>query len=143
MKSIPNTESRVTALEAGQQALHRDVTSLGLIVKEQGNHLSNAIDKLIDSHNLSFSQLSDKINSVGKTDWTTFWTMIGTLILIIGAISTPVWITFNSIDKAMEKEDKQIERLSDFTISSIKDQTELKVRIENIENAKRDSSATR
>ena len=66
MKSIPNTESRVTALEAGQQALHRDVTSLGLIVKEQGNHLSNAIDKLIDSHNLSFSQLSDKINSVGK-----------------------------------------------------------------------------
>lgn len=124
--------------------------SLSSVVKEQGHQLSLSINKLVDSHNNSFAQLSDKINAVGKTDWTTFWTMVMTILLLLTAVSTPVWITFSGMDKAIAKQDKALDELRLFSIESIKDRAELRAEVTNnskrildLENAKRDSSTLR
>lgn len=105
-------EPRISVLETTSEALQKELMALSNAVKEQGNQLTNAISNLATAHNAAYNTLADKIGAIGKTDWTTFWTMIATLILALGAISTPIWLNFAALEKAMNKSETQlIERI--------------------------------
>lgn len=112
-------EPRLSVLEKGQENLQNNLLSLAQSVDKQGAQLETALVRL-----------SEKIDSTAKTDWTTFWTMIATLLLLLGAVSTPVWIYFGSIDKQISNHEISITKLNDFTIESIKNRAELTIRSE-------------
>lgn len=110
-----NLEPRVSVLEKGQEAIQRDLLELSTSVKEQGIQLTNAITRLSDNHNLTYNSLADKISNINKTDWQSFWTMVGAICIIIAAIMAPVWTSFayyneksndikNIVDKHLDRE---------------------------------------
>jgi uncharacterized coiled-coil protein SlyX len=115
-------EPRITALEIGQENLYREVSSLTTAVKDQGHQLTQSIAKL-----------SEQVSNHGKTDWTTFWTMIMAGLLLLTAISTPVWITFTGVEKNSIRHDNELARIEGLTVDSIKERAELRTKIENQE----------
>jgi hypothetical protein len=119
-------EPRITALEIGQANLHRDVTALASAVKEQGQQLTSSLTKLAESNNGSYQSLLEKFNNNNKTDWSQFWTMITAILLLLTAISTPVWITFTSIDKTISKQESALTELKEYTLDSIQDRAEIR-----------------
>jgi hypothetical protein len=123
-------EPRITALEIGQENLYREVSSLTSAVKDQGYQLTQSISKLAEASNANYQTVLEKINTQGKTDWQTFWTMIAAVIMILGAISTPIWITFSEIDKNFIKQELSIDKIEKITFESIKDRAELNVKLE-------------
>lgn len=138
-KTIPSLEPRISILEKGQEALQANVSELSTAVKEQGRQLYEAFNKMSEIQTNNFRELhekigesNNKISENNKTDWATIWTMIGTLVLIIGAIFAPVWMYFNVIAKEQESMKSAIEKLENFTITSIKERTELKARLDCI-----------
>lgn len=123
---------RVSVLERGQDAIQRDIISLSETVKEQGVQLSNAVIKMGEIHQQTFNNLSKEIGSVGKTDWQTFWTMIGTIMLIIAAIMAPVWMNFSYVERENVKLGEVIKDIQETQIENIKAITELRIKIEQL-----------
>jgi len=130
MEEKNHLEPRVSSLEKGQETLQRELISLSESVKEQGSQLTSAITKLSDANVSNYNNLLDKIGERNKTDWQTFWTAAACVVLLIGAISTPVWMNFSYVDKLSNKTDSKIEKLEVFTIESIKDRADLRAQIE-------------
>lgn len=112
-------EPRLSVLEKGQENLQNNLMSLANSVKEQGTQLESALIRL-----------SEKMDNVGKTDWTTFWTMVGTLVLLLGAISTPVWLHFNAVEKEFISIKDNIKDLNTFQLNSVSEHSKLKTKIE-------------
>lgn len=125
-----NLAPRVSILEKGQEAIQRDIISLSHSIKEQGTQLTNALTKLSDSNQSTFNSISEKLNNYGKTDWQSFWTMIGTLIVIIAAIMSPVWMSFIYVDKNATEMNNNMKEIKAAQIENIKNiaslQTEIK-----------------
>jgi len=121
---------RVSVLERGQEAIQRDLITLSHAVKDQGLQLTNALTKLSDAHNNSFNILNEKISSTNKTDWQSFWTMIGTLAVIIAGIMAPVWMNFAAVEKNQNFTSNSVHELQESNIELIKDISILKTRIE-------------
>lgn len=124
---------RVSVLERGQDAIQRDIVSLSQTVKEQGAQLSNAVIRMGEIHRETFDSLSKDINASSKTDWQTFWTMIGTIMLIIAAIMAPVWMSFNNVDKENIRVSENIKRINDEQIENIKSITRIETKLEVME----------
>lgn len=126
-------EPRVTALEIGQENLQKELMNLTVVVKEQGLQLTSAISKLIETHNDSVADLLERLNSFAKTDWTTFWTMIGSIVLILGAISTPIWLNFGYLNKELEETNIHISKSDIIALDSIKNNSILSAKVESLE----------
>lgn len=126
---------RVSVLERGQDAIQRDIISLSETVKEQGVQLSNAVIKMGEIHQQTFNDLSKEIGAVGKTDWQTFWTMIGTLVVIIAAIMAPVWMSFTYVDKNATEMNSNIKEIKAAQIENIKNIAKLEMKLEMMEKA--------
>lgn len=125
-----NLAPRVSILEKGQEAIQRDLISLSHSVKEQGLQLTHAITKVSEGNQTAFNNLSEKISNSNKTDWQTFWTMIGTIVVIIAAIMAPVWMSFSYVDKNATEMNNNMKEIKAAQIENIKNiasiQTELK-----------------
>jgi hypothetical protein len=100
-------EPRISILEKGQESLQRDLSNLASSVERQGTHLEHAIGKLNDS----FSTISERITSAAKTDWQTVLTLIGIIIIVLGAVMTPVWLSLNNTNTNVDRNYKLIEVL--------------------------------
>lgn len=126
---------RVSILEKGQEAIQRDLISLSHAVKDQGVQLTNALTKLTEAHHSSFDIIQEKISNSNKTDWQSFWTMIGTLAIIVAAIMAPVWMSFTYVDKNTNEMNSNIKEMKVSQIENIKNiaslQTELRLIKEN------------
>lgn len=126
---------RVSILEKGQEAIQRDIISLSHSIKEQGTQLSNALTKMSDYNQITFGALSEKLGSINKTDWQSFWTMIGTLVIIIAAIMAPVWMSFTYVDKTTNEINSNMKEIKATQIENVKNiaslQTELRLIKEN------------
>lgn len=133
---------RVSVLEQGQDAIQRDINSLSETVKEQGVQLSNAVIKMGEIHQQTFNDLSREISAVGKTDWQTFWTMIGTLVVIIAAIMAPVWMSFTNVEKNETQLSETVKEIKQTQIENIKYITELKTKLEIMEKVNEKSHAS-
>lgn len=129
-KEEQNLSPRVSILEKGQEAIQRDIITLSHSIREQGSQLTNALTKISESNQNTFNTLSEKISSINKTDWRTFWTMIGTLVVIIAAIMAPVWMSFTYVDKNATEMNSNLKEIKATQIENIKNiaslQTELK-----------------
>lgn len=127
-------EPRVSVLEEGQKALSADVLALSQTVKEQGAQLTNAISRLADNQYTSSRELIDKVNNLSKTDWQTIIAAIGVVILLIGAISTPIWMNFTYIDKTVTDKDARISKLEDKITECMIQDAIIKTKIEYATN---------
>jgi len=128
-----NIEPRLSVLEATTETLGKELIQLSSTVKEQGAQLTTAINSLAQSQNNSYRDLSDKLTNVGKTDGTTFWTMIGTIVLLLGAISTPIWINFRSIEADSFKVEKKLDKHDELALEGIRDRAEFRQRLDYLE----------
>lgn len=111
---------RVSVLERGQEAIQRDLITLSHAVKDQGLQLTSALTKLTEVHHSSFNILNEKISSTGKTDWQSFWTMAGTLIVIVAAIMSPVWMQFNQVEKNFSNMNEQLSEIKTTQIENLR-----------------------
>ena len=132
---------RVSVLERGQDAIQRDIISLSETVKEQGVQLSNAVIKMGEIHQQTFNDLSKEIGSASKTDWQTFWTMIGTIMLIVAAIMAPVWMNFTYVDKENSRLTTLVNEIKETQIENIKLITELKIKVDHMEKIDEENRA--
>lgn len=126
-----NIVPRVSILEKGQEAIQRDIISLSHSIKEQGLQLSGTLTKMSEYNQITFGNLSEKLGNVNKTDWQSFWTMIGTLVIIIAAIMAPVWMSFTYVDKTNTEMNSNLKEVKSAQIENIKNiaslQTELRI----------------
>lgn len=135
-----NLEPRISVLEAATETLGRELIQLSTSVREQGVQLTKAIGDLAVTQNQSYNSLSDKIANFGRTDWTTFWTMMGSILLLLGAISTPVWLNFNAIDKQEQKVEKRLDKHDDLILEGLKERAQLREKIEMLEKLEQRSN---
>lgn len=133
---------RVSVLERGQDAIQRDIISLSETVKEQGVQLSNAVIKMGEIHQQTFNDLSKEIGSASKTDWQTFWTMIGTIMLIVAAIMAPVWMNFTYVDRENARLTTLVNEIKETQIENIKLISELKIKMDHAEKTDEENRAT-
>ena len=131
-----NLVPRVSILEKGQEAIQRDIIALSHSIKEQGAQLSNTLTKMSEYDQINFSTFSDKLNNVNKTDWQSFWTMIGTLVIIIAAIMAPVWMSFTYVDKNMNQMNDHIKDQKSAQIENIKNIASLQTELRLLKEAK-------
>jgi predicted PurR-regulated permease PerM len=115
-----NLSPRVSILEKGQEAIQRDIITLSHSIREQGSQLTNTLTKISESNQNTFNTLSEKISSINKTDWQSFWTMIGTLVVIIAAIMAPVWMSFTYVNSNAEQMNEAIKEIKATQIENIK-----------------------
>ena len=127
-----NIVPRVSILEKGQEAIQKDIISLSHSIKEQGLQLSNTLTKMSEYNQITFGTLSDKLGNVNKTDWQTFWTMIGTLVVIIAAIMAPVWMSFSYVEKGTNEMNTNIKEIKAAQIENIKTIASLQTEINHI-----------
>lgn len=100
-------EPRISVLEKGQEALQKDIAALGMVVKEQGTQITDALVKMMEKIN---EEKSQRISS-SKTDWATILTGIGVGITAIVLISTPIWMQFNTIDRYLLRFEKEFDTI--------------------------------
>lgn len=115
-----NLVPRVSVLERGQEAIQRDLISLSHAVKDQGLQLTNALTTLTEAHHQSFNVIQEKISSGSKTDWQTFWTMGGTVLIVIAGIMSPVWMQFSQVEKNFNSTNETIQRMQDIQTENYK-----------------------
>lgn len=139
MKNLHELEPRVSVLEKGQIELQRELGQLSVMVKEQGAQLTNAIANLSQNQSNNSKELFEKINSLSRTDWQTILTFVGVLIVLIGAILTPVWMSFNFIDSKLESLTEQVNRHEVRHFDSLEERAILRTKLELIEREKHKS----
>lgn len=138
-KLLHEIEPRVSVLEKGQEAIQRDLLELSTSVKEQGIQLTNAITRLSDNHNSTYNSLADKISNINKTDWQSFWTMIGTLCLIVAAIMAPVWTSFAYYNEKSNELKYVVDKHLDRELETVLKIGKIEALLEVLTNEKNDS----
>lgn len=89
---------RISVLEKSQEAIARDLISLSHSVKSQGEQLTAAILSLSQTQNANYNALAEKIGANNLTDWTSFWSMVGVVLILVGMLLAPAYLmnTFNN-----------------------------------------------
>lgn len=126
VKKTDELSPRVSALEAGQEALVKDISSLASTVKDQGSQLTNAIMNLSASQNTIHQSLSEKIGNISKTDWATWMGGVTILFIILGALLVPVWVSLSYEQRLDEITRDRIKTLEDRTIQNLSDISTIK-----------------
>ena len=86
-----NLEPRVSVLEHSVSTLTDDVRLLHHTVKQQGVQLTKG-----------FADLSDKMRESNKPNWGNIIAAIGLVIVLVGAILAPVWMSFSNVNKRID-----------------------------------------
>lgn len=128
---------RVSVLEVSQQAIQRDLSNLTHSVQRQGEQLTLAITQLSTAQNANFATLAEKIGASTKTDWQSFWSMIGVLILIGGSVMGYIQMQFTYHDKTHQQLQVHIDKLQDLAQEGIKERAVSSSKIEALEKVKK------
>lgn len=116
-----NLEPRVSVLENSVSTLSEDVRLLYDAVKEQGLQLSKG-----------FSDLGEKMRDQTKPNWGNIIAGIGLVIVLVGAILAPVWMSFNNVRNRIEDNQNAIASINSDRLVSAYDKGKLETKIDSL-----------
>lgn len=132
METEQNLSTRVTALEVNLNSLTDTVKELSNVVRTESITVSKHI-----------ADLSDKFAESQTPKWGNLIAFAMLVIVLIGAITTPVWMGFDYINEKSEKQSNQIKYLLDKYMQDSYRDGQRDAEIENLKNERYRNSLSR
>ena len=125
-----NISQRVTVLEVGLSSLSDTVKDLAHVVKSESHEVNKHI-----------SRLSDKFTDAQTPNWGNWIAFAAVLIILLGAITTPIWLSFAHTEQDIIRNEQNIKYLLDSHMKDVYNNGKQDARLKNLEkNARHKNS---